>query len=76
MVEMFAQLVSIFKEGGAWVIFAVLSALLNFAQYRRNERLQARADKAADMVQEEKNKLWEQVMLPKISAVPDKEEAK
>lgn len=76
MVELFAQLVSIFKEGGAWVIFSVLSASLNVAQHRQKARLQARADKAADMVQEERNKLWDQAMLSKITSVPDKEEAK
>lgn len=76
MVDLFAQLVSIFKEGGAWVIFSVFSASLNVAQYRRDARMQARADKAADMVQEERNKLWDQAMSPKISTVPEKEEAK
>lgn len=76
MIDFFNAVLTIFKENGALTIYSALVTLFAVFITRRYFQAIDRAEKAADMIQDERNKLLERVMgTPVITSVPDKEEA-
>ncbi len=76
MLDFFNGVLNIFRENGSLTIYAALVTIYAVFITRRYFQAIDRAEQAADMIQDERNKLLERVMgAPVVTSVPDKEEA-